>query len=75
MGQKQKKNNTERATGLGRRIRGNINMRDQTDSPEIPNRTETSESPASLRRINYVPNIVVGRSVRIQPSFANCQGL
>ena len=36
----------ERATGLGRRTtRGDIEKWDQTDSPEIPDRGETSEIP------------------------------
>ena len=42
MGQKDK---TERATGLSRRTCGDIEKWDQTDSPEIPDRSETSENP------------------------------
>ena len=46
MGQKQKKvSKTERATGLGRRTRGDIEKWDQTDSPEISDRGETSGIP------------------------------
>ena len=38
-------------TGLGRRTREEILEKwDQTDSPEIPDKGETSESSASLRR-------------------------
>ena len=44
-GPKAEKYKTERATGLGRRTRGNIEKWDQTDSPEIPDMGETSEIP------------------------------
>ena len=41
---KAEKDKPERATGLGRRTREeNIEKWDQTDSPEIPDRGETSE--------------------------------
>ena len=47
-GPKAEKDQTERATGLGRRTRrGDIEKWDQTDSPEIPDRGE--KSLASLR--------------------------
>ena len=44
-GPKAEKDKTERAAGLGRRTdkRGDIEKWDQTDSPEIPGRGETSE--------------------------------
>ena len=46
MSQKQKNDKTKRATGLGRRTRQEIIEKwDQTDSPEIPDRVETSEIP------------------------------
>ena len=47
MGQKQKRisQKTETATGLGRRTREEIELWDRTDSPEIPDRGETSEIP------------------------------
>ena len=48
-GPKAEKDNTARATGLGRRTREEryiyIKKRDQTDSPEIPDRGKTSEIP------------------------------
>ena len=44
-GPKAEKDQTERATGLGRRTRGDIEMWDQTGSPEIPHKGETSEIP------------------------------
>ena len=49
-GPKAEKDKTERATGLGRRTREDIYTEkwDQTDSPEILYRGETSESLASL---------------------------
>ena len=44
--QKAEKDKTERATGLGRRTEGgDIEKWDQTESPEIPDRGETSEIP------------------------------
>ena len=48
-GPKAKKDKTERATGHGRRTR-DIEKSDQTDSPQISDRGETSESPASLQQ-------------------------
>ena len=45
-GPKTEKDQTERATGLGtKKQRGDIQKWDQTDSPEIPGRGETSEIP------------------------------
>ena len=38
MGQKTERDKTERATGLGRRTRGDKEKWDQTGSPEIPDR-------------------------------------
>ena len=45
MGQKQKKDKTESATGPGRRTRADIEKWDQTDSPDIPDMGETTEIP------------------------------
>ena len=50
MGQKQKRIR-QKERRLGRRIRGDIAKWDQTDSPEILDRGETLESPASLQRL------------------------
>ena len=49
MGQQPKKDKTERITGLGRKTREEIVKWNQNDSPEIPVRGETSDTPASLR--------------------------
>ena len=51
MGQKQKKIR-QKVIGIGRETREeNIEKWDQTDSPEIPDKGKTSESLASLRRL------------------------
>ena len=42
---KEEKDQTERATGLGGRTRRDIEKWDQTGSPEITERGETSETP------------------------------
>ena len=49
-GPKAERDQTERATGLGRRIKEEIYIEkwDQTESPEIPDRGKTSEIPGML---------------------------
>ena len=49
-GPKAEKDKTEAVTRLGRRTRGDIEKWDQTDSPQIPDKGETSELPASFQQ-------------------------
>ena len=45
MDQQAEKDQTERVTGLGRRTREDISKVESNDSPEIPDRGETSDIP------------------------------
>ena len=49
MDQQAEKDNTERVTGLGRRTRVD-SQREPNDSPEIPDRGETSDIPGLPQR-------------------------
>ena len=51
-GPKVEHDQTERATGLGRRTRGDTEKWNQTGSLEIPDRGETSETPRPPFRVN-----------------------
>ena len=53
MDQKQKKDKTERVTGLGRRTREETKKWDQTDSPGIPDSNDKKKKTDSLRGTYY----------------------
>ena len=55
-GPKAEQDKTDRATGLSRRTRGDIEKWDQTENAEIPDRGETLEIPSLLS--GYRPQIL-----------------